>query len=280
VYPHLSLHERTVYCMDRENLKKLAQDKNLIPGIYNYCDRWCERCPFTSRCMNFAMSEEEFSDSETRDIRNEAFWQKLAETLQATLDFVKETAEEEGIDLDAVDVDDWAEKRRLRTEWAKDHEVCRLANAYGTMVDDWFRSTGDLFEEPEDASNSDFEPESCRTSPIEEEDGLQEALEVVRWYQHFIYVKLLRAVRGELEDRDEMLDEFPKDSDGSAKVALIAIDRSIAAWGEIRNHFPFRSQDIVKMLIHLEALRNEVDKAFPNARAFVRPGFDKIDLNS
>lgn len=280
MHKHVSLNERTVYRMDRENLKKLAQSKNFIPGIYNYCDRWCERCPFTSRCMNFAMSEEEFSDSETRDIRNEAFWQKLAETLQATLDFVKETAAEEGIDLDAVDVDDWAEKRRLRAEQVKDHEVCRRANAYVTMVDDWFKAAGVFFEEPEDASTSDLEPENCRTSLVEEEDSLQETLEVVRWYQHFIYVKLLRAIRGEVEERNEMLDEFPKDSDGSAKIALIAMDRSIAAWGEIRNHFPFRSKDIVNILVHLGRLRKKVEEVFPDARAFIRLGFDKIDLNS
>jgi hypothetical protein len=25
-----------------------------IVGIFNYCDRWCERCEFTSRCRVFA----------------------------------------------------------------------------------------------------------------------------------------------------------------------------------------------------------------------------------
>ncbi|MEJ2724588.1 MAG: hypothetical protein P8175_08080 [Deltaproteobacteria bacterium] len=267
--------------MDRQKLRKLSRDKNLISGIYNYCDRWCERCPFTSRCMNFAMSEEEFSDPETRDIRNEAFWRKFAETLHATLEFVKETARESGIDLDAVDVDDEAEERRIEEELAESHEVCRFARAYGTMVDDWFKAARDLFEEqPEDPSGMDPATSIVQPETGEDRDTLQDALEVVRWYQHFIYVKLMRAVRGELEDGDEMVEEFPKDSDGSAKVALIATDRSIAAWGRIRNYFPFRSQDIVKMLVHLEGLRNKVENAFPNARAFVRPGFDKIDLNS
>ena len=32
-----------------------------IVGIFNYCDRWCERCPFTSRCRLFAtLAEIEF----------------------------------------------------------------------------------------------------------------------------------------------------------------------------------------------------------------------------
>ncbi|MCB0550950.1 MAG: hypothetical protein KDD19_25495 [Phaeodactylibacter sp.] len=29
-----------------------------IPGIYNYCDRWCERCSFTSRCLLYAQEQE------------------------------------------------------------------------------------------------------------------------------------------------------------------------------------------------------------------------------
>lgn len=50
--------------MDKEQMKKLAENPKFISGIYNYCDRWCERCPFTSRCMNFALDEEQFGDSE------------------------------------------------------------------------------------------------------------------------------------------------------------------------------------------------------------------------
>jgi len=90
----------------------------------------------------------------------------------------------------------------------------------------------------------------------------------------------MRAIRGELRERPEILDEFPKDSDGSAKVALIAIDRSIAAWGEIRNVFPIRERDILDLIARLDRLRRKVEKEFPDARAFIRPGFDKIDLNS
>jgi len=47
---------------------------------------------------------------------------------------------------------------------------------------------------------------------------------VVRRYQHQIYVKLIRAVRGTLEEEDESFDEFAKDSGGSAKVALIGME--------------------------------------------------------
>lgn len=265
--------------MDKEKIKELAADPRFISGIYNYCDRWCERCPLTSRCLNYALSEEQFADPETRDIKNEAFWEKLAETFQVTLDLVKEAAEREGIDLESLDIEEAAEEERLKDEVAKNHEPCRAAKAYVDMVDDWFQSARELFGQGEDEVDSEVRVDLSDVRPDQEESALGDALEVIRWYQHQIYVKLMRAVRGELDEREEILEEFPKDSDGSAKVALIGIDRSIAAWGEVGSHLPMLKNDILNILVHLDRLRRNVEKAFPDARTFIRPGFDKIDLN-
>ena len=62
--------------------------KRFIPGIYNYCDYWCERCAFTRRCRNYQMGEElkradrdENADPADRDAANAAFWTALAEQL-------------------------------------------------------------------------------------------------------------------------------------------------------------------------------------------------------
>jgi len=88
----------------------------------------------------------------------------------------------------------------------------------------------------------------------------------------------MRAVRGELDESEEELDEFPKDSEGSAKIALIAIDRSIAAWGTVYSHDALQNEKVLRYIAYLDRLREEVEKAFPRARSFVRPGFEKIDL--
>ena len=136
----------------------------------------------------------------------------------------------------------------------------------------------------EDVEQDDLElkthTEMPNAGPFRETDTCEDAVEVIRWYQHQICVKLIRAIRGMLEEEDEPLDEFAKDSDGSAKVALIAMDRSIAAWGEICTWFLAYESEILDILMHLERLRRKAEKVFPDARAFIRPGFDKIDLNS
>ena len=64
------------------------------------------------------------------------------------------------------------------------------------------------------------------------------------------------------------------DSDGSAKVALIAIERSIGAWTRLRAHLPDRADELLDLLVMLDRLRRATDAQFPAARAFKRPGFD------
>jgi len=264
----------------KEDLLKFAEDDQYITGIYNYCDRWCERCPFTARCMNFALSEEQFPHEESRDIQNQAFWQKLSETFQMTLELLEEMAVREGIDLDAVNVEDEVEQRQLNRVAARAHKCCSMAKNYAEMVDDWFDSVRAESDDSEDALNAEIQEEIASTDPLGTGALCNEAMEVICWYQHQIYVKLMRAVEGSQMEEDEPFDDFAKDSDGSAKVALIGIDRSIGAWGELRTCL-FEYEDfILKTLAHLESLRRRVEETFPAAREFIRPGFDKVDLNS
>lgn len=139
--------------MDKEDLKRMGEDPDFIPGIYNYCDRWCERCPFTARCMNFAVGEEQFPNQTERDISNAAFWEKMHGTFQATFDLIAEMAEEAGIDLDALDVEDEMSEHEQRRTSARNHPLARAAGAYTAQVDAWFESAHDRFQAREDDLN-------------------------------------------------------------------------------------------------------------------------------
>jgi hypothetical protein len=104
---------------------------------------------------------------------------------------------------------------------------------------------------------------------------ITDAIEVIRWYQHQIYVKLMRALSSRQDLIMEEIDaDFPSDADGSAKVALIGMDNSISAWGKLHDSFPAQVDGILDILMLLEKLRRKTENAFPEARAFVRPGFD------
>jgi hypothetical protein len=154
------------------------------------------------------------------------------------------------------------EIEKAKDEVTENHLLCRVARSYSKRVNDWFEGKETL----------SFESAAA----VREGVDLDEAFEVIRWYQYFICAKIMWAVRGAMEDREEPCDEFPSDSDGSAKIALIAIDRSIAAWAVVHTYCGEDALDIIALLDHL---RQAVEKTYPKARSFIRPGFDSVDLN-
>lgn len=246
--------------MKKEDILKLAANEDHIPGIYNYCDRWCERCPFTSRCLNFKMSEEKFGNSETQDIHNSAFWETLGETFQETIELLKEMAEERGIDLESETDVEFHE--RLETEEKSDtvvHILLHMSKSYLSMVDEWFETYSGFEDEDQDAISA-----------------FKDSVEVVRWYQYQIHVKLRRALYSAEDEKSFNLEDSPRDSDGSAKVALIGIDRCIGAWSKILKLFPEQTEKTLAVIHLLRRLCLFVEKEFPKARTFIRPGFDEV----
>ena len=236
--------------MRRRNLTELANNPDLISGIYNYCDRWCERCPLTSRCLVYATEQEEDNSPENHDIRNEAFWQKLGAIFQETREMIAEWAKAAGVDLTEPAAEDEARYQRKR-QLVDNHPLAKYGKKYANAASDWFRE----FDQT-----------------IEVTESLEDAREVIQWYQYQIAVKTIRALSG----RKEELEEDPKDSNGSAKVALIGIDRSIAAWRMMQLSLPERAETIVPLILQLERLRYRLEKGFPDARSFIRPGFDEV----
>ena len=104
-----------------------------------------------------------------------------------------------------------------------------------------------------------------------------EALDIVAHDSAFIGAKVHRALHG--RDRSEHgEDAFEDDAvqndwNGSAKVALISVERSETAWQTIAA----ASSDPVATILadQLADLRRLIIEAFPQAKSFVRPGFDE-----
>ena len=241
--------------MRRRSLTELASNPDLISGIYNYCDRWCERCPLTSRCLVFATEQVDHNGStQAHDIQNEAFWDKLDAVLVETRALIAEWASEAGIDFRHIPEEE-VKPRKRRRQLVDNHPLARAGKKYANAASDWFR---------------EFDQNG--------ELGDEDAREVIQWYQYQIAVKIIRALscRDDGWEDEPDLAEFPKDSDGSAKVALIGVDRSIAAWRLMQLSLPEHAGSIVPLILQLERLRKRVEKSFPEARDFVRPGFDEL----
>jgi hypothetical protein len=262
----------------------MSDESQYIPGIFNYCDRWCERCPFTSRCRLFADEAKLRKELDTAnrhepdEADNAAFWSVVDEAALQAFD----SADELDPEFDAE-----YEERESKLEELTDRDpLVRLSHDYGMEVTRWLNEN----EKQLPSERGRFrEARDCVTPA--------EAVEVIGWHHFQIGVKLARATRGRFEAEEEieeageewdigidwedddeddvdLAEIHQQDADGSAKVALIGIERSLGAWTILRSALPEQDARIQAFQRQLARLRRLLDAAFPAARTFHRPGFD------
>lgn len=233
-------------------------DAQYIPSIHNYCDRWCERCEFTDRCRVFAM-EREFSDAE-KDLSNEAFVRNLKNIFADAKAMLLEKAEELGIDPTPTSDEEFSEIRGREENFLKADVITALAEQYAKDADA-------LLESKE---------QWLAAAEAEVQD---EVVGVLYWYLFFIAAKIQRGIHGMLdfegfEDPEQVRDP-QSDANGSIKIALIAIERSILAWTYLLDEE--NAERIRPMIALLDRIKNLTENKFPHARDFVRPGFDELE---
>ena len=102
-----------------------------------------------------------------------------------------------------------------------------------------------------------------------------DALLEVNWYLDLIHSKIRRALYGYYIYSDKInATQEEDDYNGSAKVALLAVEISQNAWMVLRERLSNFESNISHLIVVLEQLGLEIDHFFPKARYFKRPGFD------
>ena len=247
---------------ETEALIERASNPRLIPGIYNYCNRWCERCPFTERCLTYIdvrAYEAHHPDAGPFD--------RVQQSFQQTFELLEAWCEREGIDLAQIQADSGspepeAEMRRA-DEAVQANPLDALGRAYSKAAFEIVRSL-------EHAG-------ATRAWPAE----VTGAIDTVHWFSSMIGAKVHRALRGlQYRPIDGIdCDEVQNDWNGSAKAARLCVEESIAAWtvlleaGEAAADSPMRQ--IVSLLRRID---DGLAETFPLAMEFVRPGFDEPDV--
>jgi len=257
--------------------------ESFISGIFNTCDYWCERCAFTRRCRNYSMRDEverhAHGEPACKDATNAAFWDRLADTLRETAALGPADAWE-GDDVEDFGGPDpeWEAREKAHREAVDAHPLTRWAGDYMKQAHVWLKSSdADLKAVAEDLMTA--AKSGIGAGEMEEEArDIGEMIEVISWYHTLIPPKLSRAIDGLLERDDansEMLAGFrQEDADGTGKVVLIAIERSMAAWIRLREILPNHEDAILGMLALLSRMRHGIHETLPNAQHFKRPGFD------
>jgi len=253
-------------------------ERNNIPGIYNWCDRWCERCHLTSRCLLY--EREAGLTDEEKDITNEAFWNNLRDTFAETAALLQKDAEKFGIDLNAIsqeEMDESLQELHIKELIVDAHPLSQLSEKYPAKVKEWMDQNAihlnadQIIKELEVGLKSEEEAEK---SVLSFKDGV----EIISWYQYMVYIKCNRSIRdGQMDDGlDDDLPEEEKTYNGSAKIASIAIDRSIQSWALLLEFLPDQESSILDILSLLQQIKKLLHATFPHAESFIRPGFDEI----
>ena len=253
--------------------------KRKIEGIYNYCDRWCERCTFTSRCAVYE-GESDLTPEQT-DIQNQAFWDRISQNFTKARNMVQKAAERYGVDLAAVSQeaeDNFRKKEELKIK-SRQHPMAVLSLEYSQIGRDWLKTQPGMLDRLENLKAELNLGVESTDGAKRETSTIKDSLAVIQWYLFFIHVKLSRAMMGKLSSVEWNDDElYQHDYDGSAKIALIAIERSMHAWSALFEILPENEDDFLNILAMLEKIKTMAIQEFPGAQAFVRPGFDDASL--
>jgi hypothetical protein len=255
-------------------LAKNKLNPNNIPFIHNYCDRWCERCTFTSRC---AVAEMESKlKPEQLDINNKAFWENIAKNFADAMVMLVKEAKKHGIDMEKFTEEEQSETHKLRKisrQKAENNQLIKLSKAYGNAAMKFLKDKPTFQDkENEIQSHVDLGIKTI-TDANSESTTIVDCFEIINWYCLFIQVKFMRALPDEMDD-DDYASDLQIDNNGSAKIALIAVDRSIMAWQKLYDLMPNIEDLAINQLATLQKIQKLGEKYFPNARRFVRPGFD------
>ncbi len=250
-------------------------EKDTISGIHNWCDRWCEKCPFISRCT-VGLQELELMKKEDKTPKPD-FWKTIGEQLAKAIELIDELAKERGIDLYAIPKEEWDKIDKVsKQKWeeGEDHPISQTGLQY--------------FKTSQQVLNAGFIKDQL-AAEIEKYDlGLEEearnsmrqiknSVDIIKWYNFFIPPKCQRLVMENM-DRDFQDKEFAPEErmyNGTAKITLIAIERSITAWGLLLELMPEHQDEIFSVLSLLQKLQRLIQMEFPDAMLFIRPGFDE-----
>jgi len=226
-----------------------------IEFISEYCDRWCERCAFTNRCSSYAVKVAlemcgDFTEAIELAVGAPMVVGQSADTHSPRRFEIPEPTPEE---VEETRLEEQARDRRIEQSSISQEamDICLKAH-------EWFRARDTTVRAGADAV-------------------LVEAIEIAQWDSAFIGGKLARALHGrDRQESDDWGDDpIQNDWNGSAKIALISMERSESAWHTIAQ--ATGDAAAAELASAMSALRGEVEDAFPFARLFRRPGFDELE---
>ena len=184
--------------------------RNYIDFISAYCDSWCERCAFTERCSHFAVTSAlAMCDGNVEAALELAVGPPRVPAGKPQTKLEDRMADALGdFEPSQKELDEIGREMEERRQRIKRIGVAEASRDYGVAAHRWLT-----------------EHDRCADNP---DPAVRDAVAVISWDSHLIHVKIMRGLNGRDEDPKGRFwkSRVQNDWNGSAKVALISIDRS------------------------------------------------------
>ena len=228
----------------------VAKDPTIIPGVHHHCDEWCDYCPVTARCLAFKCQPAAGGGD---------IYDNVAQMMRAAMTFLKDCHEAEGLEPpeELLRLLEDSDAPSRVTHAPLEDPLGRMARHYAMLA----------------AALLATQARGTLTERFPKREHGPTPFEIFAFYHMLIGIKICRAIVSAAEAARNGGAAARADSDMSAKVALVAIDRSCEALQVMT--LDDGDPRIEHLQRHLARLRRQVEGRFPAARAFVRPGLDR-----
>lgn len=223
-----------------------------IPGIYLYCDQWCERCHLKFFCSAFA------NNSMLPDANGSEYMppEGLPYLEHGSCDHCLSERERQGYDKGSMP----GSGNGLSVSRCDDEALCHVALEYAKSVYAWFEKNRD-----------EIRSLGCELATLDKHEKwkFEDVILIFYRYGYLIYHKLIFALDNhaniKVVDGDKYL--------GAVKVALIACEKTQGALCRLLKWWD-NEDEILEFLLSLNVLKKRIIASFPKAPHFKRPGFD------
>jgi hypothetical protein len=246
-----------------------GNSRRFIPGVYNYCDRWCERCRFQMRCRVF------------RDV------QRYEEAL----------ARGSVPDAAADDADEIPDRPRTASEELDWKTLLAEANRPPTREEraalhERERRVASLVQRDRlTTASRECDELALRLLPsltaiiaARDDPALTVALETISRFTYMISIKTRRAVHGwyevkeDAKEDDDLDDDSLNDVHGTVKLVRLILRETCGAWTIVQQAGLAEGAPAL-MIERLRRLDAALAERFPRAMTFKRPGWDEEVLD-
>jgi len=237
-----------------------------IPEIFYYCDRWCQNCPFTEKCVYFQTFRSKQVEASPYPLPPAEFWKYIQDAIKPVQQFLYEWTHEHNFPL-KEEIQSLSDEMDKTVKDVSAHPLSKLAILYGTQVELTLTRYKELIQQTLTNPHPDAPDFYLPPKAI---------LDVIKRYQHQIYTQLAQSLEklGFADQPISPIDQQDK-AKGMIKTTLIMMDCSMAAWGLLSDEIQDAQDALFQLLILLEKMRYCCLALFPDAYDFVRPGFDQ-----